>query len=312
MVSLVIGAEPPLASSCNAATTTIGSAADASSLASACPTFTGDVALSTGVTDDIAFDGLQEIQGSLIVVNVTQVTSLSSNSLQTITGDFTLNDLTILSTVNFTELQSVNAINLTAIPALQTLSILETLQNVSSISIMNTQINALQGFSLQTVDSLTISNNPYMESVNLQPYNITGQLIIQANGRDLDVSMPNIQSAQNMTFFNCSSISMPSITQVNGTLRVSSNYITSFNAAPLLQSVNGGLILETNTEMANISLPELRSIAGGFSVVNNTNLTTLDELYSLTSIAGAVELLGDFTKYAICLHRVLVSNIGPY
>lgn len=59
-------------------------------MADACSTYTGDVAIATGTTDSLAFDGLQEIQGSFIVTNVTEVTELSSSTLQTITGDLSL------------------------------------------------------------------------------------------------------------------------------------------------------------------------------------------------------------------------------
>ena len=289
------------AESCSASTTTISSSEQAASFASACATFTGDVAVATDTTDDIVLDGLQEIQGSLLVSDVTQLATLSSSTLEKITDRLYVYATTILTTINFTQLHDVSVIELTAIPALQELSILQTLETVTNISIQNTQIDALQGFSLATIATLEIANNPYMNTINLQPYNITGSLIIEANGRSLDVSMPNIQSAQNMTFRNCSSISIPSITQINGSLGLYSNQITSFSGAPLLREVNGGLSFVSNQYMANMSLPELQSVAGGFLVVNNTNLTELDQLYNLRTISGAVELEGDFTKQVLAL-----------
>ena len=99
-----------------------------------------------------------------------------------------------------------------------------------------------------------------------------------------------------MTFRNCSSISIPSITQINGSLGLYSNSIDSFNGAPLLQSVDGGLAFVSNTNMTNIALPELRSISGGFQVVNNSRLAELDQLYSLQTVTGAVDLRGNFSK----------------
>lgn len=59
-------------------------------MADACPTYTGDVAIATSTTDNLDFNGLQEIQGSFIAVNVTEVTVFSSSTLQTITGDLGL------------------------------------------------------------------------------------------------------------------------------------------------------------------------------------------------------------------------------
>ena len=75
--------------------------------------------------------------------------------------------MTIISSLNFTQLQSVDEIVLAAIPALQTFTLLQTLNNLTTISIQNTEIQELQGFSLETVQHITIMNNNYLNSINL-------------------------------------------------------------------------------------------------------------------------------------------------
>jgi len=166
---------------------------------------------------------------------------------------------------------------------MQTFSILQTLDTVNTIIIQNSQIEELKGFGLQTIGDLIVSNNPYLNSIDLQPYNVTGTLRIGINGRSTIVSMPNLQYAQVVLFANSSNITIPSLTQVDGGLASWDNYMADFRGAPLLQSVNGGFNLSNNRLMTSIELPYLQKVADGFTVYNNTNLTTLDGLYGLTT-----------------------------
>ena len=227
---------------------------------------------------------------------MTRITTISSDSLQSITNSLFLANLTILSTFNFTQLQSVSWLTLAGLPYNQALSFLQTLEELSVLDIQNTQIGDLEGFNIQTIDQVLIANNPFMTSLNLQPSTLTTSLTVQANARDLAVSMPNLANAYNMTFRNCSSISTPSLTTVNGSLGLYSNYITAFNGAPLLQSMGGSLTFDSNFAMKEVSLPELKTIAGGFQVTNNLALRSLDEFYSLANAYGAVDLQGNFNK----------------
>ena len=75
--------------------------------------------------------------------------------------------------------------------------------------------------------------------------------------------------------------------------------------------MDGGLAFIGNDDMSRIALPELRKIAGGFQVINNSNLMALDELYSLETIEGAIDLEGAFDKYGQ-LHRCLVPYHADY
>ena len=207
-----------------------------------------------------------------------------------------MNTVQVVNTLNFPQLQSVQSLSLEGLPNAPGLPFLQTLRKVSVLSIQNTQIHELEGFNLRTIKDVVIANNAYLETINLQPYDITGQLVLVANGADLDVSMPNVASAHSLSFSNCTSISMPSLKQVDGSLSITSNYITAFDNAPLLKEVDGGLKFTDNTEMIRISLPELRTIGLNFDMLNNTNLHSLDRLYTLQNVYGSMKLEGTFTE----------------
>ena len=112
----------------------------------------------------------------------------------------------------------------------------------------------------------------------------------------MKLSLPNLQYAYNMTFRNCSTISTPSLTSMNGSLGFYNNYISDFNTAPLLSTIGGSLALVDNAEMTNISLPELQQIDDGLYINNNSQLATLEDFYSLQNIGYDVSLTGDFTR----------------
>ncbi|TKA81538.1 hypothetical protein B0A49_00452 [Cryomyces minteri] len=295
--ALAVAGQAAAQSSCSAATKTIQNAGDASALA-ACQTFTGTIAIATGTTDNIALDGIRKIQGSLIADNVTQLTQMSGSSLETITDTFDLNGLTILSTLNFPRLTNVNTIRWEALPALQGLSFTTGVQTAASVTIQNTQLNSLTGINLQVVDTFFIANNPYLNQMALQLGNISTSLTLEANGRNLSAVFPNLQWAFNMTFRNCSTVSIPSLASVNGSMGFYSNELTSL-IGPNLTSVGGSLSFVSNTMLTNISLPKLTTIGGGFQIANNTELKSIDGFPSLKTIGGALDFNGNFSNVSL-------------
>ncbi len=282
-------------SSCsNAATTTLQSAGDASALA-ACSTFSGSIAIATGATDQMALDGIRTITGSLTADNATQLTGLSGSSLEIIADSFSLSSLTVLTTLNFPRLVEVGTMDWTALPALQGLSFTTGVQQAGSVSIQNTQLNTLDGINLQKVDQMTIANNPYLNVINMQLGNITQSLIIEANGRNVSATFPNLEWAYNMTFRNVSQISIPSLASINGSMGFYNNFFSSISG-PNLTTVGGSLSFVSNEAMTNLSFPELTTVGGGLQVANNTALQSVDGFGALKTVGGALDFNGNFSR----------------
>lgn len=282
---------------CSAATTTISAAADASALAG-CTTFTGSIAIATGTTDNIALDGISVIQGSLIASNVTQITQISAGSLESITEEFNLDELTILSTLTFPRLTDVGSIVWNALPALQGLSFTTGVQTASELNIQNTQLNTLDGIDLQVVDTVYITNNDYLQEINMQLGNITTSLTIEANGNNVSAIFPNLIWANNMTLRNVTTYSSPSLEAVNGSLGFYSNEFTSISCANLT-TVGGSLSFVDNGDLTNVSMPALKTVGGGFSITNNTDLNSVSGFTDLATVSGAVSMVGNFTNVTL-------------
>jgi hypothetical protein len=224
------------------------------------------------------------------------MTGLSGAELNSIGGSFTLTGLTILSTLSFPSLTSVDSIDWTDLPGLQQLTFTQGVSTANNVVISDTQLNSLDGINLQTVENMDINNNPYLTLISTQIANVTQSLTIDANAQNLKVEFPNLIFAYNMTLRNISSISIPSLASVNTTIGFYGDYLTSV-IAPNLTSVGGDLAFVANAELTNISLPALTTVGGGVTIANNSALMTIDGFSSLKT-TGAINMSGNFSRYA--------------
>jgi len=283
---------------CSGPSTTITSQADASGIAS-CSTYKGDVTIDTSASGQIALDGVQQITGNLICQNAPAITEISADQLGSIGGTFGLSNLTIMSTLAFSSLNTVNIIEWVGLPALQGLNFPQGVSSANNVLISNTQLNTLSGIELQSVSDLDINNNPYLNTVNVNEItNITGSLSFAANSKDLAITFDNLKQANNLTFLNVSSVSMPSLSLVNGSLGFYSDTFETF-AAPNLTQTGGALAFVDCPNLSNISMPELLGVGAGFLIANNTALKKIMGFPKLEVVVGALDFAGDFNNASI-------------
>ncbi|OKL59140.1 Protein ecm33 [Talaromyces atroroseus] len=277
-------------------TTNITSQSDADALSS-CTTVKGDIALIPGISNGITFNGIEQITGSLIATDVTNLTSLSAPDLTSIADEFHLESIILLTSLSFPELTSVGSISFEALPNLQSLTFTTGVNKSGSVSITNTGLTSLSGIELDTVGDFDLTANTALTSVNVNNIkNITGTLIISANSNKLDVEFPNLVTASNMTFRNTSTISVPSLANLTGELGLFGNYITNFTAPNLTTCAD--LDFEDNSKLASISLPELVHVTGGLAISNNADLMTIN-FPKLSTVAGAIDITGDYTNVSL-------------
>lgn len=99
-------------------TTTIRSQANALAISS-CTVYQGSIAVATDVSIYIiTFDGIRDILGNLVVEDIRGLTTLGGNDLQSINGNFTMFNDTLLSTLRFPNLISVGIISIVALPSI--------------------------------------------------------------------------------------------------------------------------------------------------------------------------------------------------
>lgn len=288
---VAIAAGAAAQSSCSAATTTIQNQGDASGLAS-CTTFSGSIAIATGTTDNIELNNIRVIDGDLIANNVSQLTSLSADSLQEIRGVFDLKQNEILSNLNFPQLSEVDEIDWIGLPGLQGLSFTNEIKKASSVKIDNTYLGSLEGINLEVADVIDIQNNAYLNDITMQLGNVTDNFNVYANGRNVSVTLPNLIWAARINIANASTVDIPSLASVNGSLGFYSNFFEGLQA-PNLTDVGGTLSIVSCEKATNISFPQLQTVTGGLSIQNNTELSDVSGFPELETVAGAVDMYGD-------------------
>lgn len=246
-----------------------------------------------GASGVISLDGPDSIDGDLIAKSAGNLISFGSTTIGRITGSYTMFNLTLLSTLSFSKLTEVGEISWTALPALSGLSFTQDVKKASKVVITNTFLSTLSGINLNTVGTLDINNNYRLKEFSTQVGNITQLLNIDTNNKDLAVSFPNLIWAANMTVRNVSSVSIPSLSKVNGSLGFYGNYFESVSA-PNLTSIGASLAWVANANLENITLPALTSIGGANLIANNSAL--MDISYPvLKTVGGTIDFSGNFS-----------------
>jgi hypothetical protein len=227
--------------------------------------------------------------------NATQLSSLTSDQLNTIGGDFHLTSLTILSTLQFDSLTRVNEIYWVGLPALQGLNFAQGLQAANELTISNTQLYTLSGIELTTVGTLNINNNPYLSIGSMNTLtNITGNLNLAANANNFEVVMSNLVSAANITLRNVSSVSMPVLANTQGSIGIYSGGMNNISFPNLIET-GGSLAVFDCGELSSLHLAKLTQIGGGFWIFDNPLYTSVS-VPSLKVVVGALYLVGDISS----------------
>ncbi|KAJ5231567.1 Protein ecm33 [Penicillium citrinum] len=271
--------------------TKIETQSDADGLNS-CSTVKGDISVSSDFSGSLSLSGVEKIDGDLTVNNATQLTSFSADSVSEITGTFKLASLTTLSNLAFPKLDSVGSLDLKVLPALESLGFDTGVTSAGDVYIYDTKLGSLDGISLETVGAFDIENNRYLKTVNVNNLkNATGDITFASNYDALEIELPNLGDGKNLTCRNISSISVPSLKKLSGSLGFYGTDFKSF-IAPNLTST-GDLVFMNNKKLSNISMARLEKVNGGFQIARNDKLQEID-LPKLERVTGAIDFSGKF------------------
>jgi len=275
-------------------TTTLQNSGDATALAS-CTTFSGSIAIATGTTEDISIDGIQRMTGNFVANGNANIKRIGASDLTELNGDLTLNELQRLNGVDFPKLKKVRAIKWNALPNLGDIGFTASVEQADSIDIQNTGLKSLEGINIQQAKTLKVANNQYINEIKMQLGNVSTSLDFSDNNRAVQVELPNLIWASNLTFRSCGSVSLPSLEKLNGSLGLYSNSFESF-AAPNLTEVGEALALIGNDQLKNVSFPLVTKINDDLRIANNSALMTVDQFPQLKSVGGAFDISGNMTK----------------
>ncbi|KAJ3479615.1 hypothetical protein NLG97_g8278 [Lecanicillium saksenae] len=265
-----------------------------------CDTIDAKVTVSPSLSGALQIDGPKVFKKDFIVSNATNLLSISSSSLQTIGGEFRVEDGTLLNSIQLLKLTKINKLTLQRLGQLGDLRFSSSgVEEASTVYITDTFLSDISGLNLATVDTLQINNNRRLTKFNSNLANITTTLVLTNNGNDMQVNLTELETAQQIEVSNVKSISTPSLKTIKNSLRFETNpNLETFEAGNLTSvgtSKNGGSVsFINNGKLANVSFPVLKTISGDLTIVNNTKLDQITGFPELKSVENML-LGGSFS-----------------
>jgi hypothetical protein len=237
------------------------------------------------VAGALVIEGPKNITGDLIINNASQLISISSSTIQSIQGNFELQGLDLLSTLNMAALKSLNKLNMVSLRQLSTFTFgTSGITEASDIVISDTVLTDLSGLNITTVDSLTITNNKRLTAYNSNLKTITSLLSVTSNGNNMDINMTKLTTAAEIQLSNVKSFSVPRLSTITQSLK--------FDTNPELKTFTAKSVTNINL-LTNVSFPLLTAI-GDMTIQNNTKLVAVEGFPKLSEVAGGIILRGNF------------------
>jgi len=265
-----------------------------------CDTIGGDLVVDDSVSGDVIIDGPSEIKGDLTIKNASAISSLSSTTIRSIGGTFTLDGLTKLGSIDMGAIREVDSILFNNLPFLTSLMLGSTgLTKASSIKVTDTFLDDLSQFNVAEVASFFITNNNRLTTWDSDLVNISTTLVLQGNGQasgqGIDITMDSLKSAAEMEIASVKSLSVKSLEKVTGSLKFNKNVGLAGFAAPNLTSVTNDVSFTNNSVLSNITFPLVTSISS-LTITGNTKLTSVVGFPELKTITGSIDIGGAFKK----------------
>ncbi|KXJ90800.1 GPI-anchored cell wall organization protein ecm33 [Microdochium bolleyi] len=295
-LSFVSGA---VAIDCQDPTATVQSSADATAVAK-CGKFDGNIVISKSYSGAIDLGGLQRIGGDLTALDNENITSLSANFLQEIGGKLSLKNLINLSGMSLMRLSSVDTIEWVTLRKLANPTLgITGITKASSILVADTTIKTLEGLNVDSLSFINLNNNREIVTFKSNIKSISDRMIIDSNGLKMQMDMPNLIWASNLTISNVTTFSAPALKTINGSMSFSSNYFTSVSFPNLTKLEEGTFSFISNPQLTNLTLPLLKSVGGGLVVANNTALSAINGFPTLETVGGAIGIRGSFKNFSL-------------
>lgn len=275
-----------------------------------CRSLRGDLRITDFVDSSISLDNVEFIEGSLIIKNSTELKVFSAPRLHTITQAFEMNGLAALTAVEIPKLRNLHGLIWRVAPLLNEV-IWESLKGVENITIVDTLIRHLAGFSAQQIHSFDVNNNRYLEHVSFNFSEVSHSFQLTGNARNLEASFPRLTIANNITVSDVTNLQMDSLCVVTGSMNLLRNKFSRVSF-PSLASVGESFKISGNLQLSEASFDQLSKIGGGLVISNNTALEVIDFFPSLEVIDGALEIDGNIKSTAWDSLRLVKGSIKLY
>lgn len=260
-----------------------------------CTVLSGSIHITHYDSDSLFLGSIKEIKGDLTIRNISNLIRIEALSLNSIGGTLELNTLNSLTSLSFPKLETIETMKWQVLPILTFVNLDSGIKTISSVIMSDTSLTGFGGFNVETLKTLNINNNRFLERIESSVSEVTDELLISANANNIKVSLPNLTWVKTITIKDTESVNLESLQIVERSADFSNNKFESLKL-PKLKSTGHTLSIINNKELNEIELTELSEVGGGLMIIDNEKIKTLDFFPSLKSVGGAIEFHGDIKE----------------
>ncbi|QPG75484.1 hypothetical protein FOA43_002839 [Brettanomyces nanus] len=235
---------------------------------------------------------ISQIKGDLKISNASQILRIEALGLESIDGSFELNTLTSLTSASFPKLESVNILDWRVLPILSSVNLDKGIKRISSVILSDTSLTGFGGFNVENLKTLRIDNNRFLEMIESSVKEISGDLLIAANARNLKVKLPELKWVKSALIKNTDELDLSALQVIQSSAEFIENRFKELSL-PKLKSAGTTLSIIDNNWLENADFSSLVEIGGGLMIINNDKLTQINFFPMLKSVGGALEFEGD-------------------
>ena len=293
-----------------------------------CTIFDGNILITgNSVTDFSAFDGLEEITGTLTFADIDNLFQLTGfNQLHTIGGSLNITSNSDLNSINaFSGLESVgDELSFFTNPDLIDIQGFDNLQSAHTLLIENSiELINIDAFSnLSSLQRIEFSFNPSLQ-------NVDGLSNIPSSVEFIKLlelySLENINGLSQITTVSSHYLirentvlesldPLSNLTSVGGNLSIELNHlVTNLDALSNLETVGDELFINYNGGLLNLDgLTNLQSVGSGLLLKDNPSLSDCCGLYPLLSSNGVSGIINISNNPSACSSESeILSTCAP-
>lgn len=166
-----------------------------------CKSYGGNIVVDNSGAPDLTLNGVELLEGDLVISNNNGLQHLAFPKLQGINGQLKLLNNKLLKTVEMKQLYAIRSLEVSVHPALNDLRFPAGLSQADKIVITDTTITKIDGLKMTSVKDVEISNNIYLKNLSFGNMTSLGSILVSANSPSLHLDVSEfIQNCVDLCF----------------------------------------------------------------------------------------------------------------
>ncbi|QSL64997.1 hypothetical protein MERGE_002301 [Pneumocystis wakefieldiae] len=252
------------------------------------------------ISECTIYEGNIDLESSVPLIDLGLIEhilgDLASN-LVSVRGRLVFKKLTELEKIDLPALNSADTIILFQCAQLQSINLNTGVSRLNHVTISDTSLRTISGFSMTSLVSLNINNNNYLNVFNMSNLVTIGDkfsfmqngLVQNTNG--ISISLPSLESCGGLFLQSVSSVELEQLKNITGDLGLSLSTLKNFSLSSLFL-IQGSLSIYNNSVLTTLEFPNLVSIGGTFLISDNPSLHVISGFDKVRYIGGSIQWSG--------------------